>query len=224
MQNPATIPQKRETISDPYVWLDRHQAVIDANRVRNPRLVLIGDSITHYWGGEPRHDIQRGKDSWDAAFEPYRAVNMGFGMDDTRHVLWRIRHGELDGISPRVVQLLIGTNNLPLFTNIETASAVHEILGEIHARLPRAKVLLLGVIPRANRCGRIRALNQLYATFDESFGGAVSFHDAGREVFCPGGCFRPDLFGDGTTHPNAEGNRLFAAAILPVLQRLFEAG
>lgn len=224
MQNPAAIPEMRETIPDPYVWLERHQAVLDANKAIQPQLVLIGDSITHYWGGEPHHDIQRGKDSWDATFAPFRAVNMGFGFDDTRHVLWRIRHGELDGISPRVVQLLVGTNNLPLFTNIETACAVHEILAEIHAALPRSKILLLGVIPRVNRCERIRALNRLYATFDGAFGGAVVFHDAGREVFCPGGHFRPELFCDGGTHPNAEGNRLFAAAILPVLQRLFEAG
>ncbi len=222
MQNPATIPQMRETISDPYVWLERHQGVIDANRARDPELILIGDSITHYWGGEPHHDIQRGKDSWDALFEPRRAVNMGFGCDDTRHVLWRIRHGELDGISPRVATLLIGCNNLPLFTNIETASAVGEILAEIRAHLPRTKIRLLGVIPRRGWCERIRALNALYATFDGVFGGTVAFLDAGREVFCPGGRFRDDLFCDGTTHPNAEGNRLFAAAIRPALEHLFE--
>ena len=220
--NKATIPQYRTYVSDLYVWFERHAQVVEENRRRRPRLILVGDSITHYWGGVPDQEPKRGPDSYDALYGPYATVNMGFGFDGTEHVLWRLRNGELDGISPEVAQVLIGTNDFSSCTDAEIAEGVRAVLAEIHARLPETKILLLGVLPREGHADRVPALNALLAAFDGRLGGAVRFADPGRAVFADArGGVRHELYADGGTHPNAEGCRRLAAAIRPLLVPLF---
>ena len=74
---------------------------------------MIGDSITHHWGGEPSGDGKNtGAGSWEKLFRPHTATNMGFGFDYVDNAYYRVQNGELDGISPRVIIVLLGTNNL----------------------------------------------------------------------------------------------------------------
>lgn len=221
--NLAAQPLQQGVTSDPYVWIERHQQVIETNKERNPRLILIGDSITHYMGGVPDQDPKRGQDTWNTLFEPYRAVNMGFGFDRTDHVLWRITHGELDGISPEGVILMIGTNNMRPYSEEDTAEAIQKILDIIHEKLPAAKILLVGVLPHLsdeepNRQGRIDHLNSMLAKLDGYADGKVRFTNAGRDIFLPAdGKFRSDYCCDGTLHPNAEGYRQLGAALRPLI-------
>jgi lysophospholipase L1-like esterase len=222
--NIATIPTYRIYVSDPYDWLERHAQVVAANRKRNPEVILVGDSITHYWGGVPEHEIKRGADSFEWLYGPYRTVNMGFGFDGTEHVLWRLRNGALDEIAPKVAQVLIGTNDLSKCTDGEIAEGVEAVVSEIHSRLPRTRILLLGLLPRgplSTYHGRIESVNALLAKLDGTCDGAVHFADPGRGVFLDeaGNC-RTELYVDEGTHPNAEGNRRLARAIKPHLDAL----
>lgn len=222
--NIATTPTYRTHVDDPYDWLERHAQVVAANRARNPEVILIGDSITHYWGGVPEHEIKRGPDSFEWLYGPYRAVNMGFGFDGTEHVLWRLRNGAIDDIAPKVAQVLIGTNDLSKCTDAEIAEGVAAVVGEIHARLPRTRILLLGLLPRGPSStygGRIETVNALLAKLDGTLDGAVRFADPGRDVFRDeNGSCRLELYVDEGTHPNAEGNRRLARAIKPYLDAL----
>lgn len=212
--NSAAIPIPQGVISDPYVWRERHEAVIEANRRLNPGIVLLGDSITHYWGGVPEHEIRRGPDSYDALYAPLRAVNMGFGMDMTQHLLWRIRNGELDSISPSLAQILIGTNNLTANTNAEIAEGVEAVVRETAARLPAARIVLLGILPREGFMDRIDPLNDLLAALPSVADGTAEFHNPARGIFAsPDGTIDLSLYGDAGTHPNAEGYRRLARAL-----------
>jgi hypothetical protein len=98
--------------------------VLNHNKVYPPGLVLIGNSITHYWAGEPIAPIVAGDDSWKKYFDKRNAYNMGFGWDRIENVLWRIYHGELDSISPKDIVLMIGTNNIQQNTNAEIAEGL----------------------------------------------------------------------------------------------------
>ncbi len=213
------VPEMKLSVPDPYDWQGRHREVIAANRARNPRVILVGDSIIHYWGGEPAHAIQRGPDSWNALFEPLRAVNMGFGMARVENMLWRMQNGELDGIAPEVVILEGGTNNYATATDDEIALGMKRLAEEVASRLPRAKLLLLGMTPSARRDDRARAVTERYAALDGAIGGRLRFLDAGAAMRGQDGAIDDSLFCDGT-HPNAEGNRRLAAAIAPVLGEL----
>lgn len=109
---PATLkPEPHQR--DPYDWNARHEAVKKRNRAVKPEYVMIGDSITHYWGGEPSGDSnKRGEASWEKLFGPHAVTNMGFGFDYVDNAYYRVQNGELAGISPRVIIILLGTNNL----------------------------------------------------------------------------------------------------------------
>ena len=206
------------SVPDPYDWQERHRLIIEANRKRNPRLILVGDSIIHYWGGVPAHEIQRGPDSWNALFEPYRAVNMGFGMDRVENMLWRVMNGELDGIAPEVVILEGGTNNYGSATDDEISLGMRNLAEEVATRQPQAKLLLLGMTPNARNDHRAIALTARYAALDGLFDGRLRFIDVGPALRGPDGKIDDACFCDGC-HPNAEGNRRLAGRIGPVLAR-----
>ena len=132
-------------LPNPYLewWMPRHQAILETNQQGNVDLIMIGDSITHRWE-------TIGLNVWNEYYAQRNAVNMGFGGDRTQAVLWRIQNGELDGISPKLATLLIGTNNYDGNTPEQTAEGIKAILCEIRNRLPNTKILLLAIFPRGS--------------------------------------------------------------------------
>lgn len=122
----------------------RHKEFLDRIRQGPVRLLFIGDSITDGW---------RGQKAWKG-FEKYRPANFGIGGDRTEHVLWRLENGELDRIRPKVVVLMIGTNNIghtPPDKPEWAAAGIEKIVDTIHEKLPKTKVLLLAVFPREGK-------------------------------------------------------------------------
>ncbi|MEJ7588677.1 MAG: SGNH/GDSL hydrolase family protein [Ferruginibacter sp.] len=103
----TTLPVTQRRDANIYDWETRHNEVMSFNKAHAPELVLIGNSITHYWAGQPAAPIARGETSWKKYFEKMNPVNMGFGWDRIENVLWRIYHGELDSISPKHIVLMI---------------------------------------------------------------------------------------------------------------------
>ncbi len=135
--NPAVAPEPR---SGP--WLKQHEAFLANAAQGGIDLLFLGDSITALW-------IKTAPDIWTRYYEPRKAANFGIGGDRTQHLLWRIDHGELDGIKPRVVVLMIGTNNLPLQTEDQVFDGIKAVIDRVQLKLPESKILLLGLTPRA---------------------------------------------------------------------------
>ena len=100
--NTAIKPEPR----DPN-WVKRHDGFVEIAKAGNVDVLFIGDSITDAW----RRPSPDGKAVWDANFAPLRAANFGISGDRTQHLLWRLQNGELDGIKPKAVVMMIGTNN-----------------------------------------------------------------------------------------------------------------
>ena len=92
------------TRSSPTNWPARHEGFVAQTKSGGIDLLFMGDSITDGWR-------TRGSNVWHKFYEPRHAANFGIGGDRTQHVLWRIKHGELTGIKPKVTVLMIGTNN-----------------------------------------------------------------------------------------------------------------
>ena len=155
-KNSALIPvTKLET--DSYDWFARHDEVLKEEQTADPQIVLIGDSITHFWAGNPKSKIARGPLAWENAFGGRRVLNLGFGWDRTQNVLWRLDHGEFDGIHPNFVVINIGTNNLVgtdscrKNTPAEIAEAIEAICIRVRSKSPDSKIILMGVFPRGQR-------------------------------------------------------------------------
>ena len=119
-----------------------------------PQVVLIGDSITHFWGGSPNASEVNGPTAWQHAFGDMPVINMGFGWDRTQNVLWRLRQGEFEGLTPKWVVLMIGTNNLTGTENArsntpeEIVEGIDAICREIRKRSPDSRIILMAILPR----------------------------------------------------------------------------
>src|SRR5262245_13075156 len=119
-------------------WVKRHEALLARAKQGNVDVLFLGDSITQGWQGA-------GKEAWKEHIAPLHAANFGISGDRTEHVLWRITTGkELAGIHPKVVVLMIGTNNMGSNTAAEIADGVKAIVHELRHERPKAKILLLG--------------------------------------------------------------------------------
>lgn len=224
--NTAIVPVPKLE-DDVYDWYARHAAVLEAKKDFDPEIVLIGDSITHFWGGDrPRDELQRGPEVWRALFAGRRVLNLGFGWDRTQNVLWRLDHGEFDGLSPRYVVVNIGTNNLTGTPNArentpaEIAEGVAAICERVREKSPGSKIILMGVFPRDFLPDnpfrpKIAALNRLLARYAASL--EMTFLDLAPATLSPDGSISPDILGDGT-HPTEKGYALWANALRPLLK------
>lgn len=191
-------------------------------RALTPQVVMIGDSITHFWAGPPLATRVSGPESWRWLYGRRPVLNLGFGWDRTQNVLWRIRQGELDGLDPRWVVLHIGTNNLTgtaqarAATPAETAQGVEAVVSEVRRRLPRSQLILMAIMPRGRHAGDaqrapIAETNRLLAA---RYGKdpSVRLLDIGPRMLQPDGTLPEALMPDGT-HPSETGYAIWATAL-----------
>lgn len=143
---PATpAPVESATVPVPRAgnWTQRHELINQRakDNAGNVDLLFVGDSITQGWEGS-------GKDVWEKYYGSRKAMNAGIGGDRTQHVLWRLDNGNVEGISPKVAVLMIGTNNSGTNTSEEIAAGVKAIVAKFRAKLPSTKVIVLAIFPR----------------------------------------------------------------------------
>lgn len=205
MQPFIPCPQQR----DSYTWRKRFEQTIALCSSINPQVVLLGDSITHFWGGEPEGDIHRGDESWAKLWKGKRVANMGFGWDRIENVLWRILHGCLDGYEAEDVLILIGTNNVYFQDAEGIASGISQIVDAVRLRQPKARIWVCGLLPRHDRMQQVAEIN---AAIQANLNPEARYIDMSADFIDKDGNFRADLFVDGL-HPNAEGYEHFAAQI-----------
>jgi lysophospholipase L1-like esterase len=208
---------------DSYDWDQRHAQVLQVQRTLDPEVVLIGDSITHFWAGPPVAAQQHGAKAWAATFGDHRVLNMGFGWDRTQNVIWRLDHGEMDGTHPAVVVLNIGTNNLTPTIHArendpaEIADAIQDICARVHAKAPAARIIVMGVFPRGLSPAdpfraKITTLNQILA---KRFANQplTTFLDIAPKLLASDGSISRDILFDGT-HPTDAGYGIWGRSLL----------
>lgn len=222
---PSTVVACTQDRSWPqYDWKTRHELTSAAVRKAKSQVLFIGDSITHFFGGAKFDSYAlRGQPTWDEFYAPRNAGNLGFGWDRTENVLWRLQHGAVEGISPKVVVIMIGTNNTGINAAPEIAQGITAIVQEIQKRLPTSKILLLGVFPRGQKPGpqrdKIAEVNSLIAELHHP--PAVTYLDIGSKFLNGEGEISKDIMPD-FLHPNEKGYRIWAEAMEPTLKTLLE--
>jgi lysophospholipase L1-like esterase len=212
-QNPATVPSSRMAES---WWKKRHERCRTTTTQYRADVAFLGDSITEGWEED-------GRAVWDREIAPLGAANFGFGGDSTNHVLWRLENGELIGMNPKVVVMMVGTCNVKRgATPEETAEGVQAIVEEIRDKLPTSKVLLLGIFPRGRSADD--ELWQTVASTDEILerlddGRNVKFLDIGNAFIDDDGNLSEEMLPD-AVHLSAKGYEAWAEAMMPTLQKM----
>ena len=212
--NTATIPSTR---GDESWWKKREREKNKQAEKGDIDLAFIGDSITQGWEGA-------GKDVWDEFYSRRKSINFGFSGDRTEHVIWRLTHGHLKKITPKVAVMMIGTNNTghSMQEPTQVAAGVKRILDILEERTPSTKVLLLGVFPRSRaaydeaRLNNI-AINQIIRRYHD--GERVHYLDIGDVFLNDDGNLPASIMPD-ALHLNVDGYRRWAQAIEPKLKEL----
>jgi len=194
---------------DFYDWTKRFEETLALCSSVKPQVVLLGDSITHFWGGEPECTIRRGQDSWEQLWQGRSVVNMGFGWDRIENVLWRIFHGCLDGWEAEDVLILIGTNNVYFQDGEGISSGINQIVDAVRLRQPKARIWVCGLLPRTDRPQQVADIN---AVVKAKLNPEARYIDMSADFIDKDGKVRAELFKDGL-HPIAEGYEHFAAQI-----------
>jgi lysophospholipase L1-like esterase len=205
----ATLPVPR---SSEGAWMRLHEQHLEKIKGATPEVLFIGDSITQGFEGG-------GAYVWRRWYEPRKAVNLGIGGDRTQHVLWRIEHGEIDGVHPKAVVLMIGTNNIGANSPEEIADGVKAITAKLREKLPETKILLLGIFPRDPRPDgyarrAAKAVNEkLSGLADGKF---VRYLDIGDKFLEVDGTISREIMPD-YLHLSSKGYRIWAEALEPAL-------
>ncbi|HEV3025679.1 MAG TPA: platelet-activating factor acetylhydrolase IB subunit [Pirellulales bacterium] len=190
-------------------WKDRNDQFNARAKQGNVDLIFLGDSITQGWEDKAAQPI------WDKYFGPRKAMNAGIGGDQTQHVLWRLEHGNLDGIKPKVAVIMIGTNNSSANSSEEIAAGIKAIVERLRKALPETKILLLGIFPRGaddsdpQRKKNIGA-NEIIKKLED--GKQVHYLDISAKFLDSGGKLSTEIMPD-RLHLSARGYEIWAESI-----------
>jgi len=200
-------------------WLARHEAKLQevAENADEIDLVFIGDSITHFMDDRVPGLVER-------TFPGMTHLNLGYSADRTENVLWRLQHGEIDGISPKMVVVMIGTNNTGHRQDPagDTAGGIRLIVEELRKQLPDSKVLLLSIFPRGETVDDpLRQLNEkINEQLPRLADGRSVFHlDINDAMLEADGRLSKEVMPD-LLHPNQKGYEIWLAEIQPKVREI----
>lgn len=199
-------------------WYEGVQKKFDESRKQPVHLIFDGDSITNRWP-------HTGKAMWERHFSSRGAYSFGIEGDRTENLLWRLEKGQVEGLDPKLVVLMIGTNNSGRDTAEQIAAGIHSVVKEYLKRCPNAHVLLMGIFPRGEKAedgGRkkVAAVNALIEPYAKS--PRVTYIDISEKMIGSDGTISKEMMPD-AVHPTDKGYEIWAEAILPVVEKYVPA-
>ncbi|XP_076606825.1 platelet-activating factor acetylhydrolase IB subunit alpha2 [Chaetodon auriga] len=212
--NPAAVPHPVEDVQGDGRWMSQHTRFVQECKDAEPDVLFVGDSMVQ---------LMQQFEVWRELFSPLHALNFGIGGDTTCNVLWRLQNGELENIRPKVVVLWVGTNNYE-HTAEQVAGGILAIAQLLTSRLPKAKIVVLSLLPRGERPNPLREKNAAVNGFLRSWLprlGQAQYLDVGREfVHTDGTIILQDMFD--FLHLTSTGYRSVAKPLSDLLLQILE--
>lgn len=222
-ENPAAIPAPRQVEFEWMsldTWHKRHQTNVDRAKQGKAELLFLGDSITEGWTWGDNQTI------FDKTFGKYTTANFGIGGDQTQNLLWRLQNGSVGKLQPKLVVLMIGTNNFghSNHTPEQVAGGVRAVIDEITRAFPDARILLMGVLPYGHEATsdsrvRVAKTNTLLASFNDD--NTLFYYDFGSLYLDDRGRIPAERMAD-FLHPTHQGYQMLADHLGPVVDQLLE--
>jgi lysophospholipase L1-like esterase len=203
--------------------LTAHAQLLEKAKRGGIDIYFEGDSITRRWGAT---DYPEFLANWKQNFFGWNAADFGWGADTTQNILWRLENGELDGVSPKVIVLLAGTNNVGrTVTENETARVaditrgLEAIVRLMQRKAPEATIVVTGIFPRNDNIAVMPTINRINDNLSKLAGKKVRYLNVNDRLADAGG----KLF-DGMTvdklHPTLKGYQVWADALKPIFAEL----
>ena len=206
---------------------EAHKQLLQKTKQGQIDVYFQGDSITRRWGAT---DYPRLLAHWKKTFHGWNAANFAWGGDNTHHMLWRMLNGELDGISPKVICLLAGANNLPWTGSGNTqhvddvVNGVKAIMAEFRSRFPEVPIVLTAMFPRdqnAELASTITAINEKLESISQS-DKRIHWININSSLVDSNGKLLQEVSSDGL-HLDLAGYEIWASELRPVLNQIIGA-
>jgi (4-O-methyl)-D-glucuronate---lignin esterase len=199
-----------------------HQQLLAKAKSGGIDLYFLGDSITRRWGALDYPDLLA---HWKQTFNGWNAGNFGWGGDRTENILWRLENGELDGVNPKVIVLLAGTNNLGREAGDDAKVAdvtrgIGAILDHCRKKAPEATIILTAIFPRNDSPAPLPAIDRINANLAKlADGKTVRFLDVNAKLADAKGTLFEGMTVD-KLHPSLKGYEVWADGLKPILMEL----
>jgi len=185
-----------------------------------------GNSITRRWGAT---DYPQFLANWRQNFTGWNAADFGWGADRIEHMLWRLENGELDGVNPKVIVILAGTNNVGKVPGgdekvADITRGLRALVNLAHTKAPNATIVLTGIFPRGDNPATAKEINAEIARINANLarmadGKSIRYVNVNDKLVDSTGTPRAELFMDGL-HPALAGYQIWADALKPILTEL----
>jgi lysophospholipase L1-like esterase len=185
-----------------------------------------GDSITRRWGAT---DYPKLLENWNENFFGWNAANFGWGADSVQNILWRLQDGELDGVNPKVIVLLAGTNDIGYRPPPEGDSAkvdhitkgIEAVLEAMREKAPEATIILMGIFPRNDNMRALPTIRKINLNLEKlADGKAVRYLNINDRLADPGGVLYEGMMDPDKLHPAVKGYQVWADALKPIFHEL----
>jgi lysophospholipase L1-like esterase len=200
-----------------------HSQMLEKARNGRIDLYFVGDSITRRWGTSDAQ-YRDFLENWKQNFFGWNAADFGWGGDTTQNILWRLRNGELDGVEPKVIVVLAGTNNLVgpgRAEPEEIAKGIAAIVATCREKAPKATVILTAVFPRNDHRETIPLIERINKEIARSADGRkVRFLNVNDRLADGNGKLFPGMMNDDGLHPALPCYRIWADGLKPILTEL----
>ncbi len=211
-------------------WLQNHQTLVSLVQAAKGSVdvALLGDSITQAWGGGWNQAPVN--PAWAGRFPNLKMLNLGIGGDRTEGILWRLEHGALDGVSPRIIVLLIGVNNAPLVTAngippARVAEGIHLCVGNLRERCPNSQIVVVKTLPgfahQSTVHADIQRINSAVETLKLDSDPFVHLLDLWTDFTESDGSLKKAAYAGDDLHLSNAGYEIYASRLQPLLEKLF---
>jgi lysophospholipase L1-like esterase len=221
MPSPAVTPAARTDANS----RTAHQQLLDKAKKGRIDVYFAGDSITRRWGAT---DYPEFLANWRQNFHGWNAANFGWGGDTVQNVLWRLSNGELDGVNPKVIVVMAGTNNIGARVPAggeeakvtEVTEGLNAVLGLCREKAPGAVIILMGITPRNDNPVAMAVINKVNERLARlADGKKVRYLNINGKLADAEGKLREGMSPD-RLHLSARGYQVWADALKPVLTEL----
>lgn len=230
----ACLAQTAPTVSadQPFARTDQnslaaHAQLLDKAGKGRIHIYFEGDSITRRWGATDYPDLLS---NWKQNFFGWNAANFGWGADTTQNILWRLHNGELDGVNPKIIVLLAGTNNLVLATTMESdvdpvadiTQGIEAILDIMRAKAPDALIILMGIFPRNDNTALMPTINKINKSLSKLVDrGKIRYLNINDRLADRNGKLLDGVMNaEDKLHPTIKGYQIWADALKPIFNEV----
>jgi lysophospholipase L1-like esterase len=225
-QTPSQFPADQPFPRPDQNSLTAHAQLLEKAKKGGIDVYFEGDSITRRWGATDYPELLA---NWNQNFFGWNAADFGWGADNIQNVLWRLNNGELDNVHPKVIVLLVGTNNVgnKIIAGMEedkitdVTRGIQAVLRIMREKAPEATIILTGIFPRNDNVAVIPIIRRVNEDLSKlADGKKIRYLNINDRLADGEGRLFDGMMNADKLHPAVKGYQVWADALKPMFYEL----